>query len=167
MSRAYFSESTNANPPGAMVMFGGSVAPAGYLMCDGASVATVTYPNLFAAIGYGFGGAGAVFNVPDMRGASPAGVGTSIGYIQNETIALGQKIDDQMQGHLHQRNPINGIEGVWTTPGTSGATPGGGWSLIFGADNTYFPVSDGANGTPRTGPVTKGKTVGINFIIKY
>jgi len=40
--------------------------PAGWLLCDGSSVATATYPDLFTAIGYTYGGAAANFNLPDL-----------------------------------------------------------------------------------------------------
>jgi len=43
----------------------GSV-PAGWLLCDGASVATATYADLHTAIGYVYGGAGANFNLPNL-----------------------------------------------------------------------------------------------------
>ena len=45
-----------------------STEPGGYLECDGASLATATYPELFAIIGYWYGGAGVNFNIPDFRG---------------------------------------------------------------------------------------------------
>jgi microcystin-dependent protein len=45
-----------------------SSAPAGWLICNGASLSTTTYANLFAVIGYAFGGSGANFNIPDYRG---------------------------------------------------------------------------------------------------
>jgi len=40
--------------------------PAGWLLCDGASIATATYPDLFTALGYAYGGAGANFNLPNL-----------------------------------------------------------------------------------------------------
>jgi microcystin-dependent protein len=52
-------------------------APAGYLLCDGGSYSTSVYPNLFAAIGYTFGGSGATFSVPDFRGRFPLGKASS------------------------------------------------------------------------------------------
>jgi microcystin-dependent protein len=62
-------------PPGLVLPFAGTgAAAAGWLYCDGASYATATYPNLFAAIGYTFGGSGANFNTPDMRGRVAAGM---------------------------------------------------------------------------------------------
>jgi microcystin-dependent protein len=45
-----------------------AAAPTGWLLCDGSSVAAATYPRLFTAIGYTYGGAGANFNLPDIEG---------------------------------------------------------------------------------------------------
>ena len=55
-----------ANPIGAITMWAGSIAsiPANYILCDGTSYPTSTYPELFAAINYFYGGSGANFNVP-------------------------------------------------------------------------------------------------------
>jgi len=39
-----------------------------WLICDGGSYATGSFPNLFAYLGYAYGGAAANFNVPDYRG---------------------------------------------------------------------------------------------------
>lgn len=49
-----------------------------WLLCDGTSVATATYPDLFAEIGYTFGGAGASFNLPDFRGRGPIHPGSHL-----------------------------------------------------------------------------------------
>jgi hypothetical protein len=42
--------------------------PTGWVKADGVVYPTATYPDLFAAIGNRFGGAGANFQVPDLRG---------------------------------------------------------------------------------------------------
>lgn len=55
-------------PTGTLFDFAGSTAPYGWLMCDGRQLATADYPNLFAVIGYTYGGSGANFNIPDYRG---------------------------------------------------------------------------------------------------
>lgn len=56
-------------PPGlGPLPWAGAVAPTGWLLCEGQSLLVATYPDLFAAIGYTYGGAGANFNVPDTRG---------------------------------------------------------------------------------------------------
>lgn len=65
-------------PIGAMVGFGGAVAPLGWLLCDGTQYLISAYPKLFAAIGTRWGGDGTTyFKVPDSRGRSEWGVGTT------------------------------------------------------------------------------------------
>jgi microcystin-dependent protein len=53
---------------GTVAYFANATAPRGYKVCDGLSYSTTQYPELFAAIGYVYGGAGATFMVPDLRG---------------------------------------------------------------------------------------------------
>jgi microcystin-dependent protein len=64
-------------PAGSMMMYGGTSAPTGWLLCDGASYSTTAYAALFAAIGYTFGGSGSSFNVPDFRSRMPYGSATT------------------------------------------------------------------------------------------
>lgn len=65
-----------AVPTGTISAFGGTSAPDGYLLCDGASYSTSEYGDLFAVIGSRYGGSGGSFNVPDLRGRVPAGLHT-------------------------------------------------------------------------------------------
>ena len=60
-------------PPGTLIFHCANSAPSGFLKANGAALNTTTYAALFAAIGYTFGGSGASFNVPDMRGEFPRG----------------------------------------------------------------------------------------------
>jgi microcystin-dependent protein len=48
--------------------------PEGYLWADGSSVSTTPYADLFAAIGYSYGGGGANFNVPNAMSRALIGV---------------------------------------------------------------------------------------------
>jgi microcystin-dependent protein len=66
-------------PTGAMHMYGGTAAPAGWLLCDGSAISRTTYADLFAAIGtnYGAGDGSTTFNIPDVRGRVPVGLGTN------------------------------------------------------------------------------------------
>ena len=75
-------------PPGAYLIVAQAGAPAGYLVCDGSSIPVAIYPNLFAAIGYMFGGAGPNFNLPDMRGCviAGAGLGTALPGLTNHAL---------------------------------------------------------------------------------
>ena len=59
-----------AAPPGAIISFGASSAPSGWLICDGTAVSRTTYAALFAVLGstWGAGDGSTTFNVPDLRG---------------------------------------------------------------------------------------------------
>lgn len=64
-------------PAGTILDFGGTAAPAGYLLCDGGAVSRTTYADLFAAIGtnWGSGDGSTTFNVPDLRRRVTVGSG--------------------------------------------------------------------------------------------
>jgi microcystin-dependent protein len=65
-------------PVGGIVMFGGNTAPTDWRLCDGAVLSRAEYAALFAVVGTAFnrGGEGPDdFALPDLRGATPVGVG--------------------------------------------------------------------------------------------
>lgn len=68
-------EPTNM-PSGIISAFAGSVAPTGYLLCDGREVSRTTYADLFAVIGttYGAGDGSTTFDLPDLRGRTIFGI---------------------------------------------------------------------------------------------
>lgn len=68
-----------SEPAGIVIPFAGSVAPEGYLLCDGSAVSRSTYADLFEAIGttYGSGDSSTTFNVPDLSGRVVLGVSQS------------------------------------------------------------------------------------------
>ena len=70
--------SSDPHNAGMVITYAGTNAsiPAGWLLCDGASVLTATYPALFTALGYAYGGAGANFNLPNMVGVFAKGSAT-------------------------------------------------------------------------------------------
>lgn len=51
-----------------MVAGGPATLPEPWLLCDGQSLDTGTWPDLFAILAYTYGGSGANFSVPDYRG---------------------------------------------------------------------------------------------------
>jgi microcystin-dependent protein len=70
-------------PPGVILPFGASAAPAGYSVCDGAAKARTgtdgdgkSYVALFAVIGttYGVGNGSTTFNLPNLKGRVPVGL---------------------------------------------------------------------------------------------
>ena len=54
---------------GEVIMFGGTEAsvPVGWVLCDGQGLSTTTFADLFAVIGYEYGGSGGTFKVPDYQ----------------------------------------------------------------------------------------------------
>ena len=58
---------SSPTPPGAVMMYGGPTAPAGWLICNGMAVSRSIYAALFAAIGttYGAGDGSTTFALPD------------------------------------------------------------------------------------------------------
>jgi microcystin-dependent protein len=92
---------------GELRMFGGSFAPAGWMMCDGQLLPISEYDTLFNLIGTTYGGDGqSTFGLPDLRGRLPLHMGTgssgtnyqlaSTGGV--ETVMLTQ---NQIPNHTH------------------------------------------------------------------
>ncbi len=70
-----FYHSTGMDVPAGSIQIMTSPTPdPGYLLADGQTLSTTAYPNLFAKIGYLFGGSGSTFNLPDLRGRYLAGL---------------------------------------------------------------------------------------------
>lgn len=155
-------------PTGAILLFAGSIAPDGYLLLGSdIYVSRTTFASLFAVIGITFGSTTSEnFKLPDTAGVLPRGVGTSVGYTEPSTIALGEKIDDSFQSHYHGDEPIdyNYNCAALSAANTKkiGSTNGGTLGFVI----NKFPTTDGTAGTPRTGKLTQDKTIGLNYIIK-
>ncbi len=63
-------------PAGTIMAYGGSIAPTGWLLCDGSTVSRTTYAGLYTAVGnnFGSGNGSTTFNLPDFRGRFLRGV---------------------------------------------------------------------------------------------
>jgi microcystin-dependent protein len=63
-------------PVGTILMFGGSKAPPGYLLCDGLPVSRTIYAVLFGVLGtrYGIGDGSTTFNLPNLKNRFPVGL---------------------------------------------------------------------------------------------
>ena len=61
---------------GSILMYAGTTAPSGFLMCDGSLVSRSTYSDLFDVIGttYGSGDGSTTFALPNLSGRVPMGV---------------------------------------------------------------------------------------------
>jgi microcystin-dependent protein len=123
-------------PVGTIVPFGGGTVPSGWLLCDGASYANSTYPELQASIGCSWGCSGSNFNVPDLRGRFLRGVDgganndpdkagrTAIATGGNVGNLVGSVQGDAIATHTHSVNGTTSSNGAQTTSGESGHTHG-------------------------------------------
>ena len=89
-------------PAGSVIYHAASAAPTGYLKANGASLSTTTYATLFAAIGYTFGGSGASFNVPDLRGEFARGWDDGRGVDSGRAFGSTQTDDFKSHSHVQQ-----------------------------------------------------------------
>jgi microcystin-dependent protein len=62
---------------GEVKLFAGNFTPRGWMLCQGQTLPISQYTALFAVLGTNYGGDGrSNFNLPDLRGKVPIGVGT-------------------------------------------------------------------------------------------
>ena len=99
-------------PSGVMVPFAGKTVPDGWLLCNGASLAKASYPDLFTAIGYTWGGYGNTFYLPNYNGRHI--LGTTYANNVGSTVSAG--LPDIIGGAL-----FYGVEAIESTYGAFGA----------------------------------------------
>lgn len=111
------------------------------------------------------------FYLPDFREASPYGIGTrGSGVTAHDAAVLGQFKDDQLQEHFHKMSVnATAADTITTTVGTgSGSTnivvSNGGAN---GSAGVAGPTTGSVGGTPRNGTVTRGKVLGVRWLVKY
>lgn len=142
------------SPIGTILAYGGSTAPSGWLLCQGQSLLRTDYPDLFNVIGTAFGSVDSThFSLPDARECALVGSGQNGTHTiaSHDTYTVGQFKDDQLQNHNH----------VFA------------YGSNVGVNDAMLVVSNqvgGAQGpyvaNARKGDTTRGKRLGVNFIIK-
>ena len=154
-------------PVGTIQAYGGTQLPAGWLLCNGAELLISAYPELYDVIGDAFGTASDTnhFVLPDLRESVPKGAGLtgkSNNHLDVDGLALGEFIDDRLQGHWHQipnqAYETNRAGGDNRTQAANPTYTGNWYAKTISSDTT--------NGTPRIGATTEVKAVGVNYIIK-
>lgn len=149
-----------AVPAGAVQDFAMASAPTGWLACDGQSVATATYPDLFAAIGYTWGGTGANFNVPNLQnryrrhrwssgGSNLAG---SVGNTQNpanlaHTHAVSGNTGTQSADHSHTYSGVTGTMSANASHTHGHNAPAAAAYAASGADGIFSFPQGGSSAT--------------------
>lgn len=141
------------SPVGSITAYASTTAPAGWLLADGTSYTTAAFPNLFGVIGYSYGGSGANFNVPNLKGrnilmaSTTANVGQTGGESNHtQTIA-------EMPSHTH------------TIPGVD--VSAGGASGASGTDDNDYTSNGDSILSNSTGSGTAFNVLDPYFVLQY
>lgn len=136
--------------------------PVGTVACNGASYPTAQFPDLFAIIGYTYGGAGANFNMPDLQGRSMKGLGVaSSGGGTNWSLGLEhghellQSHIHNLSSHVHDMGSHTHAFSIYTQDATG--TPGA-LAQRTTAYNGQSAQSTGSNSVGDTGPPSTNAT---------
>lgn len=158
--------SSSLAPTATVLPFAAASAPSGWLLCNGAAVSRTTYAELFAAIGttYGSGDGSTTFNVPNAQGVFLRGAGSQTISTITYSGTRGTTQGDQIQGHWHNLLSDSGYVLGGGGFNAQPRRPSG--DLTQYGDMIRAPVTDGANGTPRTGSQTHPANISVNYIIK-
>ena len=173
-----YREAADVTPTGVISAFGGTVAPAGYLMCDGASYVRTEHEDLFDVIGTAYGTADADhFNVPKLQGQFLRGRdnGEAVDPDAATRVALqaggnvgdlvGSQQADAMQGHWHAKY-YESADATTTGAAPRESTVANNNSGPLANTSVKAAITDGVNGVPRTAAETRAQNVYVNFIIK-
>jgi microcystin-dependent protein len=136
------------SPIGTILAYGGTSAPAGWMICDGTSLLRASYPELFAVIGTAFGSADSThFNIPDMTGKTAMGVETdhALGASENGALPNVKSNESQSLWAWNKSNSTgyNGAMGVVTL------------------DQGYHATTEGASGRFGTFVIDASKVSNI------
>lgn len=136
-----------ATPASGVIMcYGGTVAPAGWLLCDGAAYGRTLLdpspqPVLFGILGtiYGAGNGTTTFNIPDLRGVFLRGLDSGRGV--DPLRAIGTQQSNGFQSHNHGGSVGAELSHTHTLVGNTGGQS---------ANHTHFIAAD----VRTTNPVT-------------
>lgn len=190
LSVPYAKAAENGVPPGTILPFAGTIStvPPGYLPCDGSSYSTSDYPNLYSAIGNGWGTDGSKFRVPDLRGqflrgvaqgqgADPDRGGRTAKYSGGNTgDNVGTYQGDEFESHKHGASSSTAGAHNHTSKEFTGWAEAGGdyWNDIVTRKNSKNSNTSTAGDHSHTitinntgGQETRPTNAAVYYIIKY
>lgn len=176
-------------PVGTVVAFAGMIASSpsippseyttsievfGWMICNGKQLLVSEYPELFAVLGYLYGGEGDKFNLPDYRGLFLRGVDgdanndpdkSSRKYVKNKNNpdpydGVGSTQDDALQTHQHTYN-VGAPSAGQGSPASAAPTPAS-------QELTGKPTNSLLSNDVRTSDAeTRPKNIAVHYIIKF
>jgi microcystin-dependent protein len=163
-----------SSPEGAIIAFGGTTAPTGWLLCNGQTVSRSTYSALYSVIGnsFGAGDGSTTFHLPDLRGRFLRGVDsigtndpdsgtrTAMNSGGNTGNGIGSIQLDMIKNHQHDFDHW-ASDNASPSYGTNDFTVGNNHNSYRTGHKTGNPIT-GAGGSE-----TRPKNAYVNFIIKH
>jgi microcystin-dependent protein len=154
-------------PSGAIMLFGSTEPPAGWLACDGSQILISDYTSLFLAIGCTFGCVPApYFLLPDLRGYFVRGWGATGGVDPGRTFASVQQSELEKHKHISSNNDCQdyafvngvgtGVYNAWCDTNGIGSGP-----LASLTDDGTFPEQ-----TANVGNETRPINIALLYCIK-
>jgi microcystin-dependent protein len=157
------SKNNHLCPVGSVISFAGTIAPNGWLLCNGEIVSRNTYSMLFETIGttYGAGDGTTTFTLPDMRGRVSVAAGTGIGLTNRVLGVVGGEENhlltiNEIPSHTHSYIKQDGVQNIDAPSGTG----------ITAADEPTTNVNSDATGGGAAHNVMQPYIV-LNHIIKF
>jgi microcystin-dependent protein len=147
-----------------------SLPSTNWLWCDGSSYSTSQYAELFATIGYTYGGSGSTFQVPNFLGKSPVGT-DAIGTLSTTyqglagVVSSGNRtlVTSQLASHQHDFTHTHGYS--WNTSGIGSQkiAPEGATGITV-QQNMNFGSSSSNTTTPNETNLTGNAGSGIELL---
>lgn len=139
----------------------------GWMLCDGRTLNSSQYPELFSVLGYLYGGSGDSFNIPDLRGMFLRGISNSQAALENRTAAPGGNADgvgstqpSALQNHVHNYHLAN--------PTPAGGTSGELVQTTTSTSQTGTPEQLESQSTVNTSNLeTRPDNIFVYYLIKY
>jgi microcystin-dependent protein len=184
-------------PLGSMIMYLGTTAPSGYLLCDGSQVSQTTYAALFAVIGESWGAkvGSSTFALPDRRGTFAMGridstadadaiaAGRDPGYSSRTALTAGGATGantgsyqvDEIKSHRHlTKTEFQGQRGGGSS-GDSGTDTGttsssGAGTTTSGELDSATTITNGTDGLVYSifnSGESRPVNMAVNYLIKY
>lgn len=148
-------------PVGLIAPYAGSIAPLGYLLCDGAAVSRTIYADLFGIIGvtYGAGDGVTTFNLPNLKGKVIVGYNALEVEFDNLGETGGEKTHAlttaELAVHSHANTASASTTGSTSDPGSHGH------SVSASSDNPgnhTHSVSTNSTGSTHNHTTTVGES---------
>jgi microcystin-dependent protein len=153
-----------AIPIGGVTMFGGLLAaiPFNYLPCDGRTLNTTEFADLFSVIGYRYGGSGANFILPDLfnvfatKSVSTDGTSTTGFLSTDQKFSTGHThtlTSPQSSGHTHNFNQTGNTSSSGHNHSISASTGDGGVDHFHGGNTGNANANHAHSGNTGTNSV--------------